>query len=128
MKKAIITAIALTLSFLSGAAALAPAPVYAEGEEEQSKPAIQLQLAPVSNRVTLNPGSSQEYSFSVSNTGTDEFVYKVYTAPYSVTGEDYDINFSSETNRTQISRWIQFKNGDGEWSDSASFTLPAGEK
>ncbi len=129
IKRIVTAAICLISSAFVGTTILLPSSVFAEDDNtEQSKPAIQLQLAPISNRVTLNPGTSQEYTFNVSNTGSEQFVFKVRTAPYSVTGEEYDINFSAETNRTQISRWIEFKNADGEWVDSASFTLPSGEK
>ena len=129
IKHAIFAAAFAATSLLTGALAFAPAPVYAEEEKtEEQKPAIQLQLAPISNRVTLTPGTAQEYSFNVSNTGSEQFVYNVYAAPYSFVDETYDINFSTETNRTQVSRWIEFKNADGEWADSATFTLASGEK
>ena len=76
-----------------------------------------IQVTPVSSRVVLRPGQELEYSMVVSNIGTDKFNYSVYTAPYSVVDENYNVSFSNETNRTQLSRWIKFIKEDGSTSD-----------
>ncbi|MBQ3309782.1 hypothetical protein IJG78_03875 [Candidatus Saccharibacteria bacterium] len=87
-----------------------------------------LQVTPVSSRVILRPGHNLEYSMIVSNIGTEKFNYSVYTAPYSIVDEDYNISFSNETNRTQLSRWIQFINEDGTLTDKYKGSLEPGEK
>lgn len=110
----------------------APVPLAsAEGEdsgEEESTPAIWLQISPVSNKVTLKEGEDSDYNFTVSNIGSEEFSYHVYASPYSVNDEDYNINFNNETNRTQISRWIKFYDENGNLTDKASFKIAKGEK
>ena len=123
----IFVAIATVATVLgAGTAALSTPrePVYAE--EDSSKPAIWLQISPVSNRVSFKKGGKYDYSFTVSNIGSESFSYHVYAAPYSVTGEDYNVSFSNETNRTQISRWIKFYDSEGKLGDTASFKIDPG--
>lgn len=87
-----------------------------------------LQVAPVSNRVKLIPGSTLEYSLIVSNIGNQNFDFSVYSAPYSIVDEDYNLSFSNENQRTQLSRWIQFINTDGSLTDKFKGTVAAGEQ
>lgn len=90
---------------------------FAEDEQVENLPAVWLQISPVSNRVALISGDSSDYEMTVSNIGSGDFAFHVYAAPYSVNGEDYNVNFSNETNRTQISRWIRFYQEDGVLTD-----------
>lgn len=87
-----------------------------------------IQVTPVSSRVILRPGQSLDYSMTVANIGTDKFGYSVYTAPYSIVDEDYNVSFSNETNRTQLSRWIKFINEDGSTTDNYKGSLEPGAK
>lgn len=129
MFKKITKITACLIATLIAGLAIFNAPVFAEEESsEDTKPAIWLQLSPVSNRITLAAGDTKEYTFTVSNIGSEEFTYSVYTAPYSIINEDYDVNFAQETTRTQISRWIEFKDAEGNWADTATYTLAAGDK
>lgn len=91
-------------------------------------PAVWLQISPVSNRVTLKKGEALEYNFNVENIGAEDFAYKVYASPYSVSNENYDIDFASNKKRTQLSRWISFVMPDGSTTNNASFNIKAGEK
>ena len=120
---------ALALSVAALAAVFAPvSPIYAEDAAE--KPAVWLQISPVSNRVTLKPTGDTPltYTFNVDNIGAETFRYKVYAAPYSVTDESYEVNFTQETPRTQISRWITFQREDGSFGDTASYEIKPDEK
>lgn len=96
--------------------------------KEAAKPAIWLQISPVSNRVMLAPGRTLEYNFSVENIGSEEFSYKIYPAAYSVNNEEYDINFAKQTKRTQLSRWIKFRQADGTWVNQLNLKLTPGKK
>ena len=98
---------------------IATTPVYAE----DNKPAVWLQISPVSERVVLSPGQSLDYQFNVENIGGEAFQYKVYATPYGVTNKTYELNFSTETERTQVSRWITFKDASGNFVPEATFTI-----
>ncbi len=120
-----IASVATILGASTAALSSPKSPVYAE--EGSNTPAIWLQISPVSNRVSFSKGGSYDYSFTVSNIGSEAFSYHVYAAPYSVTGEDYNVSFSNETNRTQISRWIKFYDSEGKLGETASFKINPGE-
>lgn len=128
LTRSLFVAVATVATVLgAGTAALQNARTDVYADDEATKPAIWLQISPVSNRVSFSAGGEYDYSFSVSNIGSESFSYHVYAAPYSVTGEDYNVSFSNETNRTQISRWIQFYDSDGKLSSTASFKINPGE-
>lgn len=124
----IIAAFVLIMSSLLVITPAVGAEEESDSEDTAASPAIWLQISPVSNKVTLKPGEKLEYNFTVSNIGSEDFGYHVYAAPYSVTDEDYDVSFSSENNRTQISRWIEFEGSDGNWTDEVHYNISAGEK
>ena len=121
-----IAALALALT-----GALAPV-TSAFAEEEatttSSNSSSWIQVTPVSSRVVLRPGQELDYSMVVANIGTDKFNYSVYAAPYSVVDEDYNVSFSNETNRTQLSRWIKFIKEDGSTTDTFKGSLEPNEK
>ncbi len=100
--------------------------VFAEGE----KPDVWLQISPVANRVTLNPSTEFTDKMEVDNIGGKKFKFRVYATPYSIANEAYEVNFSTETNRTQISRWITFnqnpsatKDSEKDWQKEVVFEL-----
>lgn len=97
-------------------------------ESTNATPAVWLQISPVSNKVILVPGEKNEYNFTVSNIGSESFGFHVYAAPYSINDEEYNVNFSNETNRTQISRWIKFYDENGNLTDKAGFKIDSGAK
>lgn len=122
----------LLKTLISGIAALALVftPATAFADEEAKKPAVWLQISPVANRITINPGDELTYTMQVDNIGAEAFKFRVYAAPYSISNEAYEVNFSNESNRTQISRWITFnqntnakKESEKRWLSEATFSL-----
>ena len=116
MKK-ISRILAAAIMLLAGVFAPVPSAFADEG-----KPDVWLQISPVANRVTLNPGDEQTFKVQVDNIGGKKFKFRVYATPYSIANEAYEVNFTNETNRTQISRWVTFnqnpdaeKDSDKEW-------------
>jgi hypothetical protein len=87
--------------------------------EDAPRPAIFPEVSPVSQRLSLDPGSSGSYEVKVKNIGSEAFSFRVYASPYSVSGENYDLSFETQTNRTQISRWISF--------EQETYTVEVGE-
>ncbi|MBQ9020270.1 hypothetical protein IJ096_03040 [Candidatus Saccharibacteria bacterium] len=125
--KSVVSAVILVIAGFAGTAIMATNVAAEEDNNTDDKPGIRLQISPVSNRVNLEPGETPEFTFTVSNIGSSEFKYTIYAAPYSVKDENYDIDFSSETNRTQITRWIQFKNSEGQWTDKLQMSIKPDE-
>ena len=80
-------------------------------------PSSQLEISPVTSSVVLKAGTSIDYALVVANRGNEDIVFTAYAKPYSVLNEDYDIDFSEETPRTQLSRWISFVSPDGSVTD-----------
>ena len=101
-------------------------PAYAE---EDNKPAVWLQISPVSTLVPLDAGTIHDYTFQVENRGTDAFSYKVYARPYYVNTEsgDYGLDFTTENNYTQVTHWITFKDVTGNWVDTATYRIEPGK-
>ncbi|MBQ2638538.1 hypothetical protein IJF91_00530 [Candidatus Saccharibacteria bacterium] len=117
-------------SIITGVFALASVIVPIASVHADEKPAVWLQISPVANRVTLNPGDELTYTMEVDNIGSKAFKFRVYAAPYSIANEAYEVNFSTETNRTQLSRWVTFnqnadakKDSEKEWKTEVTFNL-----
>ncbi len=94
------------------------------------KPAVWLQISPVANRVVLNPGDELTYKMEVDNIGAKKFKFRVYATPYTIANEAYEVNFNTDTNRTQISRWISFnqnmnakKDSEKKWQKEVTFEI-----
>lgn len=87
-----------------------------------------MKIVPVANGISVNPGDVQNYQFTLENVGTEDFDFRLYTAPYNVINEDYDVDFTTETARSQITRWITFQDDSGSFISDPVFTLKAGEK
>lgn len=91
------------------------------------------EISPVSNSITLVPGTQIDYDFQIRNTDEEApATYEIYAAPYSYIyseqDDEYQLGFSTETSYTQISRWIAFKNDTDEYVERMTVTLAAGEK
>ncbi|MBR3365624.1 hypothetical protein IKG48_00660 [Candidatus Saccharibacteria bacterium] len=134
MKKTTILKIAISALLLGVASFSAPA-VFAEPEDESKSattevssdaPPILIQISPVSSQVILEAGKSKEYTMTVRNSGSSDFTYHLYTTPYFVSDENYNIDFSTESNRTQVSRWIKFYQDD-KLVDRPTFSIKSGE-
>lgn len=138
MKKILTKLMAAALMVLGGAS-FASAAVYAEDG------ASSLKVSPSGTNVQLTAGATLEGTvdgcvssisdgcfINVENTGSRAFNFKVYVTPYAVTGSDNELDFSAETTYTQIARWIQVKNAEGEYVDvdgekSVTFSAAPGE-
>lgn len=111
------------LSVAALAAVVFSAPVSADSCTEGN---TGLSISPVNKTLTLEGGKTyDEDSFVVKNVGTEEASFRVYASPYSAADENYNMNFSSETNYTQISRWISFKDNNGNFTNEVTYTVPA---
>ncbi len=87
-----------------------------------------MKISPVATEVYIQKGNKQNYQFTIENTGEQSVKFKLYTAPYNVTNEDYDANFDDETAYNQIMRWITFQDDSGSFVSNPTYSLEPGEK
>ena len=87
-----------------------------------------MKISPVANSFNIKAGDVQNYTFSIENSGTEKYSFKVYTAPYNVTDENYSNDFTKETNYSQITRWITFQDDSGSFVSNPVYSVEAGEK
>ena len=125
MKKQLLKTL-IVAAFAVASVIVPSAPAFADSK----KPAVWLQISPVANRVTLNPNDNLTYKMEVNNIGSKKFKFRVYAAPYSIANEAYEVSFSSETKRTQVSRWVTFNqnkdaknDAEKDWKNEAVFEL-----
>ena len=102
--------------------------IYADESEDTSAPeaATSISISPVSEVLQLSPSSTYDDVFKVSNNGDSPMDFEVYAAPYAyfyMEDEDaYKLGFSKENNYTQITRWITFRDTNGNYVEKATFT------
>lgn len=90
--------------------------------------AAAVKISPVANAINIKAGQSQNYQFTLENLSKKDYKFKLYTAPYSVTNEDYDADFTTETSYNQVMRWITFEDESGSFVKNPVYTIKAGEK
>ena len=102
-----------------------------EAAEEEKPTGISISISPVSKILQLSASSVYEDSFTVTNGGSGVMNFEVYAAPYSYKCPEGDadctLTFNNETNYTQITRWITFKDLNGSWVENPKFVAEAGE-
>ena len=72
-------------------------------------------ILPMSQRISLEPGETYTGKITIVNPvdSTSDFHYKVSVSPYSVVGQDYTADLTTEYNRSQITNWISIKEPTG---------------
>ena len=88
-----------------------------------AKPAIQLQVTPTKQKISLEPGEIYEGSYTVQNTGTVKFNYTAEATPYSVSDTNYSGDYTQRKNYNQIADWITFNE-----SEATGTIEPGGSK
>ena len=99
--------------------------------EEQTNNAFT--LMPMNQNISLKPGEVYEGSIKVINPSyaTEDFEYKAEVTPYGVVGQEYTADLLSESDRTQISKWVKIQNPTGSIkpneSEEIKFTITVPE-
>jgi hypothetical protein len=88
---------AATLIFITGNKGIAAA-----------APKQVLTMTPTSANQVIDPGAVKTGNFQIVNQGETTYNFKVYAAPYSVTGEEYDPNFTPLPGKPDVASWLQF--------------------
>ena len=102
--------------------------VYAEeAENTEENTATSIGITPVNKVLQIASDSTYEDSFVVNNEGNNAIKVEAYAAPYSYVyseaDDEYRLGFNNENNFTQISRWVTFRNKDGEYEKSPTYTI-----
>lgn len=95
-----------TLAILASCSALFGLSAQVLADEQKD---LGLVLSPADAHLEIKANQSYAKNFKIRNSSSDEIHFKVYAAPYSVSGSNYEQNFAKETNYTQLSRWISFE-------------------
>ena len=90
--------------------------------------AAAVKISPVANAIQIKAGQTQNYQFTLENMSAKDYSFKLYTAPYNVTNEDYDADFTNETSYNMIMRWITFEDETGSFVKNPTYKIKAGEK
>ncbi len=104
----------LTMIMTSGATsgiAAAQQPALVDNES--------ITLSPVSRKLTLDSGTQINESMTVVNDGKTAYDFIVYSRPYSVSGEDYQPNFTKTPTNADAYSWVRF--------DKTTYHLEAGQ-
>lgn len=88
-------------------------------------PEYRLQISPATLDLDLKPGEKYTTTFKVQNTGQKDFDFEVSASPYSVTNENYDMDFLTETQYTDIADWVSFSMTEGELKPGDSKEITA---
>ena len=72
-------------------------------------------LMPMSQDISLDPGTTYEGHITVTNPAdsTSDFHYKVSVNPFSVNGEEYNVDLLTQYNRSMITEWIKVSDSTG---------------
>lgn len=77
-------------------------------------------LSPAVSTPKLDAGSTQDGKLTVINDGQTTYTFVLYARPFSVSGEQYDPNYTEVNERTEAYQWVQFK--------QTHYTLKPGER
>lgn len=66
-------------------------------------------LSPTSKQYQLDPGSTRSDKFTIINDGDTDYEFKVFAQPYSVNGEEYEPDFYTVRENTDLEKWVKFQ-------------------
>lgn len=98
MKKLLLLVLLLATSLII--------PIHAAMADDQDGERIT--LSPAVSRPALEAGQTISGKLTVINDGTSDYTFRLYARPFSVTGEQYDPNYTEVNERTQAYQWVQF--------------------
>ncbi len=126
MKRMIRKTLVLALALVLGASFVTNDVALADDNDEILKAATSISISPVNKILQLEENSVYEDTFKVTNNGSEVMEFETYVSPYSYTyseqDDQYMLGFSSQNNYTQITRWITFKDNDGNFVTNPRYT------
>lgn len=117
MKKHLISSFTLlVIAFLS--LCIVSAPVLAVDDDATGEDTIT--VSPSSQRFEMKAGAAESENLTVINNGQSTTKFIVYSRPYSVTNEQYELQFEKTADNTDLYQWVQFA--------QTTYTLAPGEQ
>lgn len=92
---------------------------YAEARTSQA-----VTLSPASTEVSIDSGSSVSKSIDIINSGIDNFNITLTTAPYYVSGTNYDPHFTQLPGTVDASKWVKLSLTKSAVGGYKVFTIP----
>ena len=79
-------------------------------------------ILPMSQRFSLDPGKTYKGKITIVNPAdaTSDFEYIASVSPYSVVGEDYTADLVTQSNHSEISKWIKISEPVGKVAPNES--------
>ncbi len=84
---------------------------------------IRLELQPAEQEIELSPGIAYRGAILVRNAGRLPISFSVSTRPYSVTGENYDPDYTTMTDYTKLANWFKFSQTDYQLAAGEAVTV-----
>ena len=119
MKKILTTLLFATVLIGASSSAFS-APTFATDEADYER----IALTPDSTRLTLRAGDTMHGTFKVTNDGKITYSFSVYAKPFSVSGEQYDPNFTEVNEKTRAYEWVTFEQTIYQLRPSESIEVP----
>jgi len=105
-------ALFVSIAFTSGTA-------FAHGTESQA-----ITVSPASTEVVASPGKASVQTFEVINGGHHAFNVTLSTAPYYVSGENYDPRFTQLPGTVNASQWVRLSTTTGTVEGDTALSVP----
>lgn len=87
---------------------LVPLAYAAEELDRNADTLEEITMSPTTQKLEVDAGESYSSSFKVVNNGKTDYTFTVYARPFSVEGEGYATDYSSDSNRADAYQWVQF--------------------
>ncbi len=111
----------ITIGALIATLAFIAVPARAADDSNQK---VEITMSPVSTRLDIQPNEKYDGQFTVLNSGNVGYDIKVYAAPYQVINPQYEPNFSTDNNYTQIAKWVTFDQDSYHMDAGQTLTVP----
>lgn len=95
-----------TLRVLTAILALATVLLLPHDTSYAQTPSQTITVSPAITELTVDPGKSVTKSIDVLNTGDEPFDVTLSSAPYYVTGTNYDPHFTQLSDTAETSKWV----------------------
>ncbi|MEJ0072550.1 MAG: hypothetical protein WDN27_00415 [Candidatus Saccharibacteria bacterium] len=82
-----------------------------------------LTVSPATTKPTIDPGASIHGTFQIINQGEQDFSVTIYSAPYSVQGEEYTPDFTALPGHANVADWLKFTTAGADSKPGQALTV-----